>query len=168
MDFIPETFKDVPLGTYEQCACSPQEPSSEWSGVIITAPQRIALKDEETPVVPVCGYFLVPAVDAMDGPPLAIHVTRVETMKIMTADIVEEAVNEPEIPRPADAPVASREDLKDVYTGGYFNVDAQRYMPSTLEPGRYEVVVSYAGAVSNRVAVEIVEPPDKDEPSDDK
>jgi hypothetical protein len=168
VDFIPETFKDVPLGTYDQTSCSPQAPSSEWSGVIIDTAQRVFPPKGAAPVVPVCGYYLVPVLDAMDGPPLTLHVTRVDTMKILTAEIVEEGENEPEEPPPPDAPVSSRESLKGVYTGGYFNIDAQRYLPHSLEPGRYEVVVSYAGHVSNRVAVEIAAPPENDASGNDQ
>jgi hypothetical protein len=69
----------------------------------------------------------------------------------------EDGANEPEEPPPDDAPELSPESLQGVSTGGYFNIDAQRYLAEPLARGRYEVVVIYAGARSNPVLVEIVQ-----------
>jgi len=158
MDFIPDQFREVALGTFAQAVCSPAAPSSDWSGVRIKAPQRIIIAAGERPVVPICGYFLVPVLAAMDGPPLAVQVRHVGTKVIVRGTVMEEGSNEPEEPPPPDAPTASRESLAGVSTGGYFNIDAQRYLPGLLAPGVYDVVVTYAGSNSNVLRIEIAGP----------
>ena len=158
MEFIPDFFKKAPLGTFEESVCSPKAPSSTWSGVIIQAPQRILLEPGETPSVPICGYYLVPAVAAMDGPPFAVHVRPVDSDSVYTGKVIEEGENEPEDPPPPEAPRHSREDLEGVSIGGHFNIDAQRYLRKRLDPGSYEATVTYAGAVSNKVLIEITMP----------
>lgn len=156
MEFIPDSYKDIPLGTYEENACSPEIPSPTWSGIIISGPQRINLNEDDHPVIPVCGYYLVPVLDAMDGPPMSVHVNRIDSDVILSGEVAEEGDNEPLASPPPNAPRPSREAFEGVSTGGYFNIDAQRYLKPRLIPGSYEVTVSFAGGISNPILIEIV------------
>jgi hypothetical protein len=70
----------------------------------------------------------------------------------MSAEIIEGGAEEPEVPQPEAAPVHDRDDLQDVFTGGYFNIDAQRHLAHRLAPGRYDVTLSYAGFRSDPVS----------------
>lgn len=158
MLFVPDFYQDIPVGTYEKVQCSPAAPSPSWSGVVISAPKSITLEKGETPVLPVCGYYDVPTLSAMDGPPLSVHLQRVDADFEVSGLIVEPAANEPDEPPPASAPRHTREALKGVFTGGYFNIDALRYLKIIITPGAYELYVSYAGATSNRVRFEITLP----------
>lgn len=159
MDYFPDVYKEVTPGTYQQAACSPTAPSPDWSGVIIAAPERVVPASGEKPVVVVCGYFVVPVLDAQDTPAMIVRVRRTDDPDfVLSGEVVEEGENEPVEPPPADAPRASREELKGVETGGYFNVDVQRYVTIPLLPGTYDVDVSYAGKRSNTVRIEIAPP----------
>lgn len=157
MDYIPELYKKVEVGTYQEAPCSPAIPSSCWSGIIITAPKSIILEENERLVVPVCGYYLVPVLSAMDDDlPLSVHVRLIDSKNVLSGAIIEEGENEPDEPLPDDAPSLSKEDFEDVLTGGYFNIDVQHYLKDKLMPGVYEVVVTYAGVSSNIVQLEII------------
>jgi len=149
-------LKGVSLGTFEQSPCTPAVPSSDWDGVIISAPRHdITYKAGERPVVPVCGYYLVPVLDAMDGPPLTVHAGRIHSDAVISGVVDEAGENEPLVPPPPGAPRPSRESFEGVSTGGYFTIDAQKYLPTKLSPGSYEVTVSFAGKRSNAVQIEI-------------
>lgn len=156
MELIPDDFAQVPFGTFNESACSPKAPTGNWSGVRIKTPRRIKPAPGETPMLPICGYFLVPVLSAMDDGRMIVELIRAADGKRLRGMLREEGANEPEEPPPDDAPVLSTESLQGVSTGGYFNIDAQRYLAEPLVPGSYEVVVFYAGARSNPVQVEIV------------
>ncbi|WP_295384035.1 hypothetical protein [uncultured Thiodictyon sp.] len=158
MDYVPQYFQEVALGTYEQTQCSPAAPSPQWSGVAIVAPERIQPRAREAAIVPVCGYFVVAVLAAMDGPPLTVHVRRVNSKEVLSGEIAEEGANEPVDPPPPEAPRPSRESFAGVTVDGYFNIDAQRYLPARLTPGTYEIATTYAGAKSNVVQVTISAP----------
>jgi len=158
MDFIPDFYKDIPLGTYDQTPGSPEIPSSTWEGIIISGPERVIPKSGELPILPICGYYLVPVLKAMDGPPLTVHVGRIDSDLSISGEIVEEGGNEPLVPPPPDAPRPSRELFEGVSTGGYFNVDAQKYLQIRLSPGTYQITVSYADATSNPIRIDIAAP----------
>jgi hypothetical protein len=162
MEFIPEIYGKIELGTYDKSACSPAAPSPKWSGVVIAGPKQVVLTEGDTPVVPICGYYLVPVLAAMDGPPLCVHVRRTGSDRVMSGAIVEQGANEPEEPPPDNAPSPSRDAFEGVSTGGYFNIDAQRYLEAGLSPGTYDVTVSYAGSESDPVQVEILQPQSED------
>lgn len=158
MDFMPEMYKDVVLSTYVEGACSPGGMPSDWKGVVITAPQRIIPGPGEEPVVPVCGFYRVSVLAAMDGEPMIVHVRPVGAEIEFSGLVADEGPDEPEVPPPGDDPEPSREALEGVYSGGHFNIDAQLYLPNRLIPGAYEVTVTYAGASSNAVLFEIAPP----------
>jgi hypothetical protein len=156
VDFDPIDFGKLDLPTYDEAACSPAEPGPDWSGVVIVAPRRIVLGVGEQPSLPICGYYLVPVLKAMDGDPLALEITHTDSGHVLRARIEEPARNEFEVPPPYDVPALDRDELVGVSTGGYFNIDAQQYLRQPLEPGRLDVVVTYAGSRSNPVRVELV------------
>jgi len=156
MGLIPDDFAKVPLGTFNESACSPAVPSGSWDGVRIDAPRQITLDVGDPVMLPICGYYLVPVLSAMDDSRLIVELTRAADGKLLRGILHEEGENEPDEPPPDDAPELSRESLQGVSTGGYFNIDAQRYLAESLEPDRYAVVVIYAGMRSNPVQVEII------------
>jgi len=156
VDFDPDYFGKLSLPTYNEAPCSPAEPGPDWQGVVIVAPRRVALGVGEQPSLPICGYFLVPVLKAMDGDPLALEIRHTDTGAVVRARVVEPARNEFEVPPPDDVPELDRDELVGVSSGGYFNIDAQHYLAQPLKPGRLEVVVTYAGARSNPVQVELV------------
>ncbi len=158
MDFMPEMYTNVVLSTYVEAPCSPEAMPSDWAGVVINAPQQIIPGPGEEPVVPVCGYFRVSVLAAMDGEPMTVHLRRVDTEVEVWGLVADEGPDEPEEPPPADAPKPSREAFEGVYSGGHFNIDAQLYLPTKLLPGVYDVTVTYAGATSNSVRFELKPP----------
>lgn len=158
MDSIPAYFDAVALGTYEQTACSPAATFPDGTGIAIAAPERILPKPGETLILPICGYFVVAVLAAMDGKPLTVHVRRVDSKETLSGEVVEEGANEPIEPPPADAPRPSREAFEGVSVDGYFNIDAQRLLPQRLTPGSYDVVATYAGMKSNIVQVTVSAP----------
>jgi len=155
MDFTPTVFGNVELGTFQQTACSPAAPAAAWRGIEIAAPRQITITAGERPRVPICGYYLVPALAAIEGSPLTVRLRRLDTGAEIAGVLAEEGDNEPDVPPPEDAPEIGPEDLEGVSTGGYFNIDAQRVLTGELAQGDYEVWVSYAGTESNRLRVRI-------------
>lgn len=158
MDYTPEVFMDVDLSTYVESKCSPEAMPSDWAGVVINAPERILPGSGEEPVVPVCGYYRVSVLAAMEGEPMTVHLRRLDTEVETSGLVADEGPDDPEEPPPPDAPTPSREAFEGVYTGGYFNIDAQLYLPNKLHPGLYDVTVTYAGERSNPVRFELGPP----------
>ncbi len=153
---VKDGLKNLSLGTFEQSPCSPTIPSSFLDGIIISVPQSdIIIEQGKRAVVPIFGYYLIPVLAAMDGPPLTIQVRPVDGDTVFSGEIVEEGVNEPVEPPPMNAPRPDRDALEGVSTGGYFNIDAQRYLQYNMTPGSYKVIVSFAGLDSNSVLIHI-------------
>lgn len=158
MDFIPPYFENAPIGEIAESECSPKV-ANDYLGVAIAVPEQVKLGGAPTPVLPVCGYFQLPAAQAISGDQMTIHVRRDGADETFSAQVVplEEpgATDEPEEPEPEDAYQPSAEALANTLSSGYFHVDAQAYLPSPLIPGTYQIIVTYAGGKSEPVTVEI-------------
>ena len=161
MDYVPELYNEIEVGTRQQSVCSPSVPRSPWHGVVINAPERIIPVLGETLVIPVCGYYLISVLAIMDGAPLSIRVDLIDSDIYYTGVVQDNEDNsddEPDVAPPDDAPVNSREDLEGVLTGGYFNIDLLSYLPHGLFTGTFDVTMSYAGSHSEPVRIVITEP----------
>jgi hypothetical protein len=65
-------------------------------------------------------------------------------------------LDKPEIPPPADAPQPSAAALANTLVEGWCHVDAQKWVTMSLSAGRFDISVTYGGARSGPVTVEIV------------
>lgn len=157
MDYIPDEFKDVKVGIFEKGICSPDAPSANWKGVIIAAPEIVHLEAGKKPQIPVCGYYLLSVVDMMEAGPIKIILKRTGEKESIIGIVgpTSDMEDDPEEPPPEDAPVHSPEELENVYTGGYFNIDAQKHLEVPLSTGTYELTVEYAKSVSNVVVFKL-------------
>ena len=161
MDYIPEVYNEIEVGTRQPSACSPTVPRSPWHGIVINAPEKITPVLGEAMVIPVCGYYLISVLAIMDGSPLSVRVDLIDTDISYTGFIQDDDVNsddEPDVAPPDDAPVNSREDLEGVLTGGYFNIDITSYLPHGLFTGTFDITMCYAGSNSEPVRIVITEP----------
>ena len=161
MDYVPELYNEIEVGTRQQSVCSPAAPRSPWQGVIINAPATIIPQLGEPMVIPVCGYYLISVLAIMDGAPLSVRVDLIDSDIYYTGlvqDEDESSEDEPDVAPPDDAPVNSREDLEGVLTGGYFNIDILSYLPHGLFTGTFDVTMSYGGSTSEPVRIVIAEP----------
>jgi len=157
MNYIPNLFNGAQIESYDKTSCSPAIPTPfDWVGIIIAAPQKIILEKGEKPIIPICGYYLVPVLAAMKGSPLSVHINPIISKNIFSGLVINEGDNEPEIPPPDDPSSFSENDFKDVSTGGYFNINAQRYINNLLPPGNYDIIITFADLTSNTVRVEII------------
>jgi len=154
MDFFPEYFANVEPGSFNESVCSPSPPAGD--GVLINAPARITLEPGETVVLPICGQYQVPALVAMQEIPMTVTVQHLESGLTLSGVVLEEGENEPEVPPPDEEEEFDATELQGVSVGGYFNIDAQKYLGAPLAPGSYEVSVSFAGTESRPARVEIV------------
>jgi hypothetical protein len=157
MDYTPEFYKDAPLGEIVESVCSPRLPSN-FTGLVVQAPERIALAGDVLAVVVLCGYYQVVASQAVGAPPMEIHVRRQSDGEVTSGQLglSTDDLDEPEIPPPADAPQPSAAALANALVEGWFHVDAQEWVSMYLTAGRFDIVVTYAGARSEPVTVEIV------------
>jgi hypothetical protein len=87
---------------------------------------------------------------------MVVEVTALDT-DIKYSGMVQTEVDEgPDLELPDDAPTHQDDVLEGVYTGSYFNIDIQQYLPIQLTAGHYQVVIVYAGSRSNSVSFEIL------------
>lgn len=157
MGFSPEFYKDAPLGETKESVCSPRL-SSNFTGLVVQAPERIALSGDAVAVVVLCGSYQVSAAQAVGAPPMEIHVRRQSDGAVTSGQLglSPDDLDEPEIPHPADAPQPSAAALANTRVEGWFHVDAQKWVTMSLTGGRFDISVTYGGARSEPVTVEIV------------
>lgn len=157
MDYVPEHFKDAPIGEVQPSACTPALPAG-FRGVLLAAPTVVRLQGDAVAVVPVCGRYSVAAAGAIGAAPLRVHVRRLADGEVVSADLTDpdpDPVDEPEVPRPADVPPVPAEARKGVFVGGCFHIDVQATVAMTLRPGDYDIAVTFGGVTSEPVRVAI-------------
>jgi hypothetical protein len=155
MDYVPEQFKDAPIGEVQPSACTPALPAG-FRGVLLAAPTVVRLQGDVVAVVPVCGRYSVAAAGAIGAAPMRVHVRRVADGEVMSAEVTDpDPVDEPELPRPTDVPPLPAEALKGVFVGGCFHVDVQAAITMPLRPGDYDIAVTFGGVTSEPVRVAI-------------
>ena len=72
MNYTPDEYKDVEIGTVEKGICSPKAPSADWKGIIITAPEIVHMDAGKKPQIPICGYYMLSVADMMNAPKIKI------------------------------------------------------------------------------------------------
>lgn len=156
MDYIPDYFQDAPIGAIHESRCTPSM-SPFGSGIVIDAPQKIQLNGADHAVIPICGRYQLPAVQAMGAPPLVIEVVRRKDGTRLQAALgpSPDELDEPDVPEPGDIEPLTDEDLKDTVTIGIFHVDAQAWIDAPLLEGEFELRVHFAQQESNSVAITI-------------
>jgi len=157
MDTTPEFYKDAPLGETKKSVCSPRLPSN-FTGLVVQAPERIALSGADVAVVVLCGSYQVSSAQAVGTPPMEVHVRRQSDGAVTSGQLglSPDDLDEPEIPPPVNAPQPSTAALANTLVEGWFHVDAQKWVTMSLTAGRFDISVTYGGARSEPVTVEIV------------
>ncbi|PID43879.1 MAG: hypothetical protein CSB48_03585 [Proteobacteria bacterium] len=157
MNYEPEIFKSVSVNTSAPNACSPTEPGPDWSGIIISAPDKIEIDvlmaDKE--IIPVCGYYQAEMRDMVDAPPMQIHVKNVDSGHQYKGSLLDQDES-PEEPLPFPEEPIDPATLVDMLSASYFNPNVCDYVRFPLTSATYEIYVEYAGMQSNKVSVELV------------
>lgn len=147
----PREFAAARLGSRNPQPLSPPEPAIDWIGVALNAPQWVAPKPERATVIPVCGYFMLPA--GASGPLRGVLHIRIDDSPPLPVVPVglEDPENEQRIIAP---PRASEEDLEDTYSGGYFCFDLAPFIPFPNRPARIQFALGIRNHQSPIVTVE--------------
>lgn len=153
-------FAQVPLDTTLKTACSPEDPGVEWRGVLVRAPSRVILSKKLLEysefIIPLCGLYLVNAMDTVQHPGPRILVMIDDTSGKTYKGALVKADPHPTIPAPKWRPPNPSTKLA---FGNYFNVNAAAYVALPIQPARYRVRVEYAGYHSNEVIIVVVDRP---------
>ncbi|MFC4929975.1 hypothetical protein [Massilia sp. GCM10023247] len=154
-------FEQVPFGKNERTVCSPEDPGPgfDWRGVLVRAPSKVVLPDEDAPsstlIIPLCGIYTINLAKAIRHPGRQVLiVTDESTGQTYRGQIVDRDPN-PLIPPPPTRRLRA-EDYEHQAFGGYLNVDVASYVTLPLQPARYRVKVEWSGYESNEVSVAVV------------
>lgn len=158
MDFTPPEFRQVPYGSVEASTCAPRIDDLAFRGIVIRAPARIEIGAGEPLRLPLCGFYQLPSLPLAEGAVMEVHVRAIGGPPVSGQVVIDTGENEPDIPNPADAEPLDRKLWAKKVSEAYFHLDAQRYLPQRLVPGRYEAYVSYGDARSNVVQFEVAGP----------
>jgi len=160
LEFEPAIFAKVELDSFDESACSPQDPGGKWLGIIINAPQRITYRpNNEQGVklsVPVCIFYMASYADMENSDPMTVVVRDQRTNNVFRA-VFQQGDADPVVPEPDVPPPADPSALVGMSSGGHLNYDLLNYMELPGGSATFEIGVTYAGMKSNIVKVEIVE-----------
>lgn len=166
----PRVFLQVPLNTFNQTVCTPEQPGDpSWRGILIRTPTRVFFRrgkgvgeTKAFAAIPVCGlaYLDVLFPVPLEPEPILLVAKDRRTGKVYSGHIVEVKAS-PKEPQPP-APSLSQEDVKGLASGTYFNPNLADFVKIPEFPGEYDVHVEIRGIRSNVVRIEVVEgtPPD--------
>ena len=156
MDFLPPVFNDVPFGSQQVSACSPHVEPSNFHGIVIAMPKEVRTIGEETPRLPICGFFRLETLPLLNGAEMRVDVKPMDGgQRPFSAPIVQDGgANEPLARKPQRTinPALYARQMSQ----GYFHIDAARYLPHPLTPGTYQVKFSYGPGQSNIVQVKVI------------
>ena len=157
-------YEQIPFGSDERTACSPEDPGPgfSWRGILVRAPSRVILPSRDAPpsafIIPLCGIYTINLGKAIRHPGLQVLiVTDDATGQTYRGNIVY-----PEadllIPPPRSAPLKA-EDFDHQAFGGYLNVKIAAHVALPLRPAHYKVKVEWSGYQSNAVSINVVQRP---------
>jgi len=161
IDYVPADFSEVPFGTTVASACAPKVEDPRFHGILIRTPEQIRVSGGEPVIVPICGYFQLATWPLVQGAKMEVHLRGVGGSPVPPVSgqvVVDEGDNEPEVPPPFANQPKNPRDYDGVISEGWFYLDAQRYLPQSLPPGTYEVMVTYGDDRSNVTRVQIYRP----------
>ena len=179
IQFIPKEFHEVKLGYYEtvENSCSPhyRDEMRTVHQITINSPGKIISNKGFTTIIPVCAIYSLSLRRGLKYNHLSakiLHIKDIEESLVYTGKIEDKYMKyEYPVPAPFEEE-RERERMERVkeaqkYTDdeleqpglaavNYINVNLMEYVNVPLEPGKYEVWLSFSGLESNRVIVEIV------------
>jgi hypothetical protein len=143
----------------EMNACSPRQPDSDWTGIIINAPGKVIFKEDEISVeygtfvvIPLCAYYRMEVSSSPDEKPKQIIAIDTDTGKSYSGlilDVEEGPVFESE-------EKWDPEEVKGMFVSGYFNPNLAYHVHLPRESATYEVCVEWKTYQSNKVTIQII------------
>ena len=179
IEFIPKEFHEVELGYYksEDNECTPLYPYSAYlnNEIKINIPKKIIIRrpvSEIVPIIPVCGTYMITFRRGLKYDHLSakmFYIRKVGEERWYSGKMMSPNAGEFLLPpdhdeeeRERDEKVKQAQQYSDDELdegngwGSAFNVDLMEYVDIQLEPGVYEVYLSFSGMSSNRMRVEII------------